>query len=241
MPTWSLCFRAGACWGVKGGRVGPSQPTRGAKLSYTKSLSSTSTPSFLSSTPHFLAHRPTLFSLGAARLPCSRHKQIPKVSSTNPSLSDSDRVGWYLIPLVFWRRSKLEQGYQRGAKNRAVAHRQTSTARRESVVLLGQELHFPFGVELRVMKGQRCSDTTNLTSGGAKRAMGHGWVSSWKMPVASISRTTYAKLGPSCNTSPAGPIKPAKAAFTSPICQSNCQMKTPSKILVATSQKEKDS
>ena len=59
------------------------------------------------------------------------HKQIPKVSSTNPSLSDSDRLGWYLIPLVFWRRSKLEQGYQRGAKNRAVAHRQTSTARGE--------------------------------------------------------------------------------------------------------------
>ena len=29
------------------------------------------------------------------------HKQIPKVSSTNPSLSDSDRLGWYLIPLVF--------------------------------------------------------------------------------------------------------------------------------------------
>ena len=128
-PTWSLCVRAGACWSAKGGRVRPSQPTRGAKLSYTKSLSSTSTPSFLSSTPHFLAHRPTLFSLGAARLPCSRHKQIPKVSSTNPSLSDSDRLGWYLIPLVFWRRSKLEQGYQRGAKNRAVAHRQTSTAR----------------------------------------------------------------------------------------------------------------
>ena len=100
-PTWSLCVRAGACWSAKGGRVEPSQPTRGAKLSYTKSLSSTSTPSFLSSAPHFLAHRPTLFSLGAARLPCSRHKQIPKVSNTNPFLSESDREGWCLIPLVF--------------------------------------------------------------------------------------------------------------------------------------------
>ena len=40
-------------------------------------------------------------SLGAARLPCSRHKQIPKVSSTNPSLSESDREGWCLILLVF--------------------------------------------------------------------------------------------------------------------------------------------
>ena len=152
-PTWSLCFRAGACWNVEGGRAGPSQPTRGTKLSYTKSLSSTSTPApcspplgpcllggkkepaggdapvsvrfaggcenatrphiqaavllaariFLVSTPpRFLAHRPTLFSLGAARLPCSRHKQIPKVSSTNPPLSESDRGGWCLIPLVFW-------------------------------------------------------------------------------------------------------------------------------------------
>ena len=39
---------------------------------------------------------------GAAHLPCSRHKQIPKVSRTNPCLSESDRLGWYLTPLVFW-------------------------------------------------------------------------------------------------------------------------------------------
>ena len=47
----------------------------------------------------FAASRP---SSGESRLPYSRHKQIPKVSSTNPSLSESDRGGWYLIPLVFW-------------------------------------------------------------------------------------------------------------------------------------------
>ena len=34
---------------------------------------------------------------------CRTHKQMPKVSSTNPRLSDSDRRGWYLIPLVFLR------------------------------------------------------------------------------------------------------------------------------------------
>ena len=32
---------------------------------------------------------------------CRTHKQIPKVSSTNPHLSDSDRRRWYLTPLVF--------------------------------------------------------------------------------------------------------------------------------------------
>ena len=38
--------------------------------------------------PHKHVARPTI-------------EQIPKVSSTNPRLSDSDRHGWHLMPLVF--------------------------------------------------------------------------------------------------------------------------------------------
>ena len=88
---WSSCssYRE-----VRGGVENATRPHIAAAVLLAASI-------FLSSTPRFLAHRPTLFSLGAARLPCSRHKQIPKVSSTNPSLSESDREGWCLIPLVF--------------------------------------------------------------------------------------------------------------------------------------------